>query len=275
MTSAKHATVSRALPYPIADFCIPVTKAELPVDDWDAYAPHRIHYGIPEWMKYGAGDTGQLEFLQIPVMKYQRLLATFPSPQNIDRPGFIFATALNTGLHESKKMKKNTKAQPKRVDLGDTSRKNAGARFFRAMIARRTVLEDENKKLFETGWGVKEDDILIMLGQADDAWMSKGLDPQLHRTIAYVASHIRRKLRIAKLLGGDFCCPTNLILWSSHHLPTTASARDGLPEILGCPRPWGRSGDLRADQRKEYDNKAAELVGDRASIKGVCEGLLH
>ncbi|KAG1844097.1 hypothetical protein C8R48DRAFT_678517 [Suillus tomentosus] len=102
---------------------------------------------------------------------------------------------------------------------------------------------------------------------------------------------------------------------SSHHLPTTAESESKvlplfstdhasleqwndyhgdllywdsvmlrrLPAILGCPGPWGQSslrwpillGDLTADQRKEYDNEAAELVADNASTKGVCEGLLR
>ncbi|KAG1803296.1 uncharacterized protein BJ212DRAFT_1304624 [Suillus subaureus] len=35
----------------------------------------------------------------------------------------------------------------------------------------------ENKKLFKTGWGVKEDNILTMLGQVDNAWMLEGLNP--------------------------------------------------------------------------------------------------
>ncbi|KAG1832318.1 hypothetical protein F4604DRAFT_1694851 [Suillus subluteus] len=196
-TAAKSAekcasTISGALPQPIRDFRIPVSKAELSMGQWDARAPQRIHYGVPE------------------LISYEYWLAVWKCWDGESK--------------KNKKKQKNTKTQKERADLIDTSRKNAGARFLQAMLARRIVLEeciangvnderiksldeflirdhrdwlfvefDElpddadmylaadplhqgNNKMFETGWGVNVNDISIMLGQADDAWMSEGLD---------------------------------------------------------------------------------------------------
>ncbi|KAG1817299.1 uncharacterized protein BJ212DRAFT_1299431 [Suillus subaureus] len=232
-SAAKHAAISGALPQPIRDFRIPVTKAELSMDQWDARAPHRIHYGVPELISYGAGDAGQLEFLRVPAMKDQRILGYVLLPARYRSSWVYLCYCVEYWLAvwkcwdgESKKhqKQKKTKAQQERAVLIDTSRKNAGARFLQAMVARRIVLEEcvangvnderiksldeflirdhrdwlfvefdelpddadiyleadplhpENKKIFETGWGVNVNDISMMLGQADDAWMSKGLD---------------------------------------------------------------------------------------------------
>ncbi|KAG1837450.1 hypothetical protein DFJ58DRAFT_734343 [Suillus subalutaceus] len=236
MNAAKHAVISRALPEPIRIFRIPVTKAELSMDKWDAQAPHRIHYGVPQLMNYGAEDTGRFECLRVPVLKDQRLLGYVPLPTRYRSSWVYLCYCVEYWLsiwkcwdEESKRKQKKTKktnikTQEERAGLVDTSRKNAGSRFLQAMVARRAVLEecmtngvnderiesldefiirnhrdwlfmefDElpddadkylqadplhagNKKLFETGWGVKEDNIPTMLGQADNAWMSKGLD---------------------------------------------------------------------------------------------------
>ncbi|KAG1853347.1 hypothetical protein F4604DRAFT_1933241 [Suillus subluteus] len=236
MNAAKHAVISRALPEPICIFRIPVTKAELSMDQWDAQAPHRIHYGVPQLMNYGAEDAGPLECLRVPVLKDQRLLGYVPLPTRYRSSWVYLCYCVEYWLSiwkcwdkESKRKqrktkKTNIKTQEERAGLVDTSRKNAGSRFLQAMVARRAVLEecmtngvnderiksldefiirnhrdwlfmefDElpddadkylradplhagNKKLFETGWGVKEDSIPMMLGQAENAWMSKGLD---------------------------------------------------------------------------------------------------
>ncbi|KAG1853360.1 hypothetical protein F4604DRAFT_1686362 [Suillus subluteus] len=231
-----QSNLARALPEPICIFRIPVTKAELSMDQWDAQAPHRIHYGVPQLMNYGAEDAGPLECLRVPVLKDQRLLGYVPLPTRYRSSWVYLCYCVEYWLSiwkcwdkESKRKqrktkKTNIKTQEERAGLVDTSRKNAGSRFLQAMVARRAVLEecmtngvnderiksldefiirnhrdwlfmefDElpddadkylradplhagNKKLFETGWGVKEDSIPMMLGQADNAWMSKGLD---------------------------------------------------------------------------------------------------
>ncbi|KAG1853377.1 hypothetical protein F4604DRAFT_1686374 [Suillus subluteus] len=239
MTAAKSAekrasTISGALPQPIRDFRIPVSKAELSMGQWDARAPQRIHYGVPELISYGAGDNPQLEFLRVPAMKDRRIIGYVPLPTRYRSSWVYLCYCVEYWLavwkcwdgesKKNKKKQKNTKTQKERADLIDTSRKNAGARFLQAMLARRIVLEeciangvnderiksldeflirdhrdwlfvefDElpddadmylaadplhqgNNKMFETGWGVNVNDISIMLGQADDAWMSEGLD---------------------------------------------------------------------------------------------------
>jgi hypothetical protein len=147
-SAAKRAAVSRALPQSLHDFCIPVTKAELSMDLWDARALHRIYYGVPEHVKYGAGDTSQLEFLRVPAIKDQRLVGYVPLPIKYRSSWVYLCHCVEYWLAvwkcwdgESKK-KKKTKAQRDRAELVATSRKNAGARFLEAMVARRTVLEE-------------------------------------------------------------------------------------------------------------------------------------
>ncbi|KAG1758075.1 hypothetical protein EDD22DRAFT_957266 [Suillus occidentalis] len=148
-SAAKRAAVSRALPQPIHNFCIPVTKAELSMDLWDARAPHRIYYGVPELVKYRAGDTSQVEFLRVPAIKNQQLVGYVPLPTKYQSSWVYLCHCVEYWLAvwkcwdgESKKKKKKTKAQQERADLVATSRKNAGARFLEAMVARRTVLEE-------------------------------------------------------------------------------------------------------------------------------------
>ncbi|KAG1853620.1 hypothetical protein F4604DRAFT_1686218 [Suillus subluteus] len=233
-STEKRAAISEALPQPIRDFRIPVSKAELSMDQWDARAPLRIHYGVPELISYGAGDTAQLEFLRVPAMKDRRILGYVPLPTRYRSSWVYLCYCVEYWLavwkcwdgesKKNQKKQKNTKTQQERADLIDTSRKNAGARFLQAMVARRIVLEecmangvnderiksldeflirdhrdwlfvefDElpddadmylkadplhpgNKKMLETGWGVNMNDIPMMLGGTDDAWMSKGLD---------------------------------------------------------------------------------------------------
>ncbi|KAG1800635.1 uncharacterized protein BJ212DRAFT_1487918 [Suillus subaureus] len=195
-SAAKHAAISGALPQPICDFCIPVTKAKLSMDQWDAW------------------DAGQLEFLWVPAMKDQWILSYVLLPARYWSSWVYLCYCVEYWLAvwkcwdgESKKhqKQKKMKVQQERAVLIDTSRKNAGAHFLQAMVARRIVLEEcmandwlfvefdelpddvdmyleadplhpENKKIFEMGWGVNVNDISMMLGQADDAWMSKGLD---------------------------------------------------------------------------------------------------
>jgi hypothetical protein len=148
-SAAKRAVVSRALPQPIHDFCIPITKAELSMDLWNKLAPHRVYYGVPELMKYSAGDAGQLEYLRVPARKDQRLVGYVPLPIKYQSSWVYLCHCVEYWLavwkcwdDESKKTKKNTKAQQERASLVATSRKNAGARFLGAMVARRTVLEE-------------------------------------------------------------------------------------------------------------------------------------
>ncbi|KAG2336719.1 hypothetical protein BDR05DRAFT_1005602 [Suillus weaverae] len=148
-SAAKHAAISRALPQPIRDFCIPVTKAEPSMDDWVALEPHRIHYGVPELKKYA-----QLECLRVPVMRAQRLLGYVPLPTRYESSWVYLCYCVDYWLaiwkcwdSESKKKRRKTKkANPKiqqeRADLIATCRKNNGARFLQAMVARRTVLEE-------------------------------------------------------------------------------------------------------------------------------------
>ncbi|KAG1830990.1 hypothetical protein DFJ58DRAFT_736774 [Suillus subalutaceus] len=236
MNTAKPAVIIKPLPKPISDFCIPVTKAELSMDQWNARSPHRIHYGVPELTKYGVGDNAE-QCLRVPVVKDHRLLGYVPLPTRYSSSWVYLCYCVEYWLAiwkcwdvESKKKQRTTKntnikAQEERKGLIDIARRNASARFLQAMVARRTVLEecidngvndderinsldefmirnhrdwlflefDElphdadiylqadplhagNKKLFESDWGVNMDDIQLMLGGTDNAWMSKGLD---------------------------------------------------------------------------------------------------
>ncbi|KAG1837459.1 hypothetical protein DFJ58DRAFT_734351 [Suillus subalutaceus] len=235
-SAAKHTAISGALPQPIHDFRIPVTKAELSIDQWEACAPHRIHYGVPKLVNYVGRDNTNLEFLRVPAMKDRRILGHVLLPTRYCSSWVYLCYCVEYWLsiwkcwdEESKKKQKKTKktkikAQQERAGLIDTSRKNAGARFLQAMVARRIVLEEciangvndgriksldeflirdrrdwlfvefdelpddadmylaadplhtRNKRMFETGWGVNVNDIPMMLGGADNAWMSKGLD---------------------------------------------------------------------------------------------------
>ncbi|KAG2359315.1 hypothetical protein BDR07DRAFT_1488420 [Suillus spraguei] len=151
MTAAKHAAISRALPQPIRDFCIPVTKAEISMDQWDARAPQRIHYGVPELVKYGAGDTDQLECLRVPAMKDRQLLGYVILPTRYRSSWVYLCYCVEywlavwrcwDGESKKKQKRKSTKTQQGRAELVSVSRKNAGARFLQAMVARRTVLEE-------------------------------------------------------------------------------------------------------------------------------------
>ncbi|KAG2359307.1 hypothetical protein BDR07DRAFT_1488414 [Suillus spraguei] len=151
MTAAKHAAISRALPQPIRDFCIPVTKAELSMDQWDARAPQRIHYGVPELVKYGAGDTDQLECLRVPAMKDRQILGYVILPTRYRSSWVYLCYCVEywlavwrcwDGESKKKQKRKSTKTQQGRAELVSVSRKNAGARFLQAMVARRTVLEE-------------------------------------------------------------------------------------------------------------------------------------
>ncbi|KAG2127467.1 uncharacterized protein EDB93DRAFT_1257031 [Suillus bovinus] len=235
-SGARHVAISRALPQPIRAFRIPVSKAELPMAQWDARAPHRIHYGVPELINYGARDSSQLACLRVPAVKDGKLIGYVPLPSRYLSSWLYLCYCVEHWLAiwkcwdgESKKKqrktkKTNIKIQRKRTDLINTSRKNAGARFLQAMVARRMVLEEciangvnddriesldeflirnyrdwlflefdelpddahkyleadplyaRNKKLFETGWDVKEDNISLSISQAGDAWMLGGLD---------------------------------------------------------------------------------------------------
>jgi hypothetical protein len=119
------------------------------MDLWDARAPHRIYYGVPEQVKYRAGDTSQVEFLRVPAIKNQQLVGYVPLPTKYQSSWVYLCHCVEYWLAvwkcwdgESKKKKKKTKAQQERADLVATSRKNAGARFLEAMVARRTVLEE-------------------------------------------------------------------------------------------------------------------------------------
>ncbi|KAG1764979.1 hypothetical protein EV702DRAFT_1204793 [Suillus placidus] len=148
-SAAKHAAISRALPQPIRDFCIPVTKAEPSMDQWVAREPHRIHYGVPELKDYG-----QLECLRVPVMKARILLGYVPLPTRYESSWVYLCYCVDYWLAiwkcwdgESKKKQRktkntNAKIQQERADLIATSRKNSGARFLQAMVARRIVLEE-------------------------------------------------------------------------------------------------------------------------------------
>jgi hypothetical protein len=151
MIAAKHAAISKALPQPISNFRIPVTKAELPMDQWDARAPHRVHYGVPELINYGARSTGQLEFLRVPAMKDRRILGYVPLPTRYRSSWVYLCYCVEYWLavwkcwdseSNTNKKQKNRKTQQGRAGLIETSRKNAGARFLQAMVARRTVLEE-------------------------------------------------------------------------------------------------------------------------------------
>ncbi|KAG1765729.1 hypothetical protein EV702DRAFT_1204468 [Suillus placidus] len=148
-SAAKHAAISRALPQPIRDFCIPVTKAEPSMDHWVAREPDRIHYGPPELKVYG-----QLECLRVPVMKAQQLLGYVPLPTRYESSWVYLCYCVDYWLAiwkcwdgEWKKKRRKTKntnpkTQQERADLIATCRKNSGARFLQAMVARRTVLEE-------------------------------------------------------------------------------------------------------------------------------------
>ncbi|KAG1776710.1 hypothetical protein EV702DRAFT_1198100 [Suillus placidus] len=213
-SAAKHAAISRALPQPIHDFCIPVTKAEPSMDDWVACEPHRIHYGLPELKVYG-----QLECLRVPVMKGQQPVGYVPLPTRYESSWVYLCYCVEYWLAI-------WKGWDERVDLIATCRKNNGARFLQAMVARRTMLEecmvngvnderikslDEfiirnyrdwlflefnelpddadkyleadplhagNKKLFDkhSCCACWTDKCSMMLGQADNAWMYNRLD---------------------------------------------------------------------------------------------------
>ncbi|KAG2336388.1 hypothetical protein BDR05DRAFT_953406 [Suillus weaverae] len=207
-SAAKHAAISRALPQPIRDFCIPVTKVEPSMDQWVAREPHRIHYGVPELKDYA-----QLECMRVPVMRAQRLLGYVPLPTRYESSWVYLCYCVDYWLAiwrcwdgESKKKQRktkntNAKTRQERADLIATSRKNAGARLpcwrsvWRTFVIRNhrdwSFLEfDElpddadkyleadplhagNRKLFETGW---VDSCPMMLGREDHAWMYCGLD---------------------------------------------------------------------------------------------------
>ena len=148
-SSAKHAVVGKALLHPICDFRIPVTKAELSMDQWDAYAPQRFCYGVPKLIKYGLGN--QLEFLRIPVTREDQLFGYVILPMIYKYSWLYLCCFVEWWLamwkswdSEFKKMTKKikTKAQRERAALVATSRKNVGARFLEAMVARRTVVAD-------------------------------------------------------------------------------------------------------------------------------------
>ncbi|KAG2338168.1 hypothetical protein BDR05DRAFT_1004411 [Suillus weaverae] len=148
-SAAKHAAISRVLPQPIHDFCIPVTKAKPSMDNWVALEPHRIHYGILELKNYA-----QLECLWVPVMKAQRLLGYVPLPTRYELLWVYLCYCVDYWLaiwkcwdsELKKKWKKtkstNPKIQQERADLIATCRKNNSAHFLQAMVARRTMLEE-------------------------------------------------------------------------------------------------------------------------------------
>jgi hypothetical protein len=142
--AAKHVAISRALPLPIQDFRIPVSKAELPMDVWDLRAPHRIHYGIPERVKYGAEDQGQVEFLRVPASKEGLLVGYVPLPIKYRSSWVYLCYCVEYWLAVWKcwDVQSKKKMQRNRKELVVISRKNAGARFLEAMVARRAVVEE-------------------------------------------------------------------------------------------------------------------------------------
>ncbi|KAG1818578.1 uncharacterized protein BJ212DRAFT_1479584 [Suillus subaureus] len=200
MTVAKsagnHAVISRVLPQPICDFCIPVSKAKLSMGQWDACAPHRVHYGALELISYGAGDAGQLEFLWVPAMKDQRILSYVPLPTSYQSSLVYLCYCVEYWLAmwkcwdgESKKnqKQKNTKMQQ---DYGFQKNCVGGVhgKWYWLFVEFNELPDNAdkyleanplhmgNKKMFEMGCGINVDDISMMLGGTDNAWMSKGLD---------------------------------------------------------------------------------------------------
>ncbi|KAG1840046.1 hypothetical protein F4604DRAFT_1940337 [Suillus subluteus] len=199
MTAAKSAekcasTISGALPQPIRDFRIPVSKAELSMGQWDARAPQRIHYGVPELISYGAGDNPQLEFLRVPAMKDRRIIGYVPLPTRYRSSWVYLCYCVEYWLAVWKcwdeelcwRSASRTVVNDERIKSLDEFliRDHRDWLFVEFdelpddadMYLAADPLHQGNNKMFETGWGVNVNDISIMLGQADDAWMSEGLD---------------------------------------------------------------------------------------------------
>ncbi|KAG1818576.1 uncharacterized protein BJ212DRAFT_1479582 [Suillus subaureus] len=214
MTAAKsagnHAVISRVLPQPICDFCIPVSKAKLSMDQWDACAPHRVYYGALELISYGAGDAGQLEFLWVPAMKDQWILSYVPLPTSYQSSWVYLCYCVEYWLAmwkcwdgESKKnqKQKNTKMQQERIVLEECMANGVNDGQIKSLdeflihnhqdwlfvefnelpdnadkYLEANPLHMGNKKMFDMGCGINVDDISMMLGGTDNAWMSKGLD---------------------------------------------------------------------------------------------------
>jgi hypothetical protein len=147
---AKHAIVSRSLLHPICNFRIPVTKTELSMEQWNAYAPQRFYYGVPKQIKYGGEN--QLDFLRIPVTKERQLVGYVTIPVIYEHSWRYLCYHVEWWLamwkswdSESKKKmtkKYKTKAQQERAALVVASRKIVGTRFLEAMVARRTIVAD-------------------------------------------------------------------------------------------------------------------------------------
>jgi hypothetical protein len=165
-SAAKHAVASRLLLRPIRAFRIPVTRAKLSMDQWDAYAPQRFFYGVPMHIKYGAEN--QLECFRIPVTKEQHLVGYVIIPMIYKETWRYLCRCVEYWLAiwkcwdgELKKSKKKTKTQRDRAHLVDISCKNAGARFLEAMVARRTVVADCMASIFNNGRIPSLDEFII------------------------------------------------------------------------------------------------------------------
>ncbi|KAG2030701.1 hypothetical protein BDR03DRAFT_986912 [Suillus americanus] len=205
MNAAKHAV--KSLPKPIS---------RAVYGPMDARSPNRIHYGVPELTKYGVGDNAEQCLRVPALKDHRLLgYVPLPTRYSSSWVYLCYCVEYWLAIWkcwdvESKKKqrttkKTNIKAQEERKGLIDIARRNASARFLQAMVARRTVLEEcmdndwlflefnelpqdadvylqadplhtGNKKLFELGWGVNMNEIQMMLGGTDNAWMSKGLD---------------------------------------------------------------------------------------------------